>query len=90
MANIVVVFKLTQDVNSSMRRKKYSKFEPGDLVQDIMIGSDTHEQLGLISFTIHYCEAAGSHPDEYSCCVFIDGREKMIRAKWLKKIKKSS
>ena len=73
-----------------MQRKKHSKFEPGDLVQDIMIGSDTHEKLGLISYTIHYNEIEGSHPDEYSCCVFIDGREKMIRAKWLKKIKKNS
>ena len=62
----------------------------GDLVKDIMIGSDTVGKLGLVYYTIHYNEIEGSHPDEYSCCVIIEGREKMIRAKWLKKIKKNT
>lgn len=85
----MVAFTLTPGVRLNMR-KKQTKFEPGDLVQDIMVGSDTHEKLGLVSFTIHYNEFEGSHPDEYSCCVYVDGKEKMIRAKWLKKIKKSA
>ena len=77
---------------------KRQKFDTGDLVEIMMIGSPYYQKKGFVIEAITYGlprDSGLAHEDEYSCRVWVidkDGalptREAMIRAKWLKSISK--
>ena len=63
----------------------------GDLVRCTLLGSPEYKKVGLVVDRIYYTqssEGVSSHPDEYNCQVLFDTGRRMVRAKWLKIIKK--
>ena len=74
----------------------------GDLVQNMMLGDETCDRVGIVSQIIPYALPSNQylkeddaisidysgvlHKDEYSCIVIIDGEPTTCRAKWLKVI----